>query len=86
MPNCKISAESLSEWFSSGQGRYVLTREQDYFDHTVIDIFGYNAVQLGLPEHDFLSSSRMPLRFKAGPLDGNNVRLCCDELPFERQS
>ncbi len=55
------------------QGGYVLRREQDYFDHTVSDIFGYNALQLGLPEHDFLHSSRMPLRFTAG----NQVAMMC---------
>jgi len=33
-----------------------------FFDRTIGDIFGFNALQLGLPEHDFLRSSRMPLR------------------------
>ncbi len=86
MPNCKLTAQSLSEWFASEQGGYVLTREQDYFDHTVSDIFGFNATQIGLPEHDFLRSSRMPLRFTAGNQAGNAVRLCCDELPFDSDS
>jgi len=82
MPNCKIPANSLSEWFASEQGGYVLKREQDYFDHTVADIFGFNAVQLGLPEQDFLHNSRIPLRFSAGNQPGNSVRLVCTELPF----
>jgi len=82
MPNCKIPANSLSEWFASEQGGYVLKREQDYFDHTVADIFGFNAVQLGLPEQDFLHNSRIPLRFSAGNQSGNSVRLVCTELPF----
>ena len=86
MPNCKLTAKSLSEWFATPQGGYVLTREQAYFDRTVSDIFGYNAVQLGLPEHDFLRSSRMPLRFSAGNQAGNDVRLCCTELPFDTAS
>ncbi len=86
MPNCKLTAQSLSEWFASEQGGYVLRREQEYFDRTVSDIFGFNAVQLGLPEHDFLRSSRMPLRFTAGNQAGNAVRLCCDELPFDTDS
>jgi SAM-dependent methyltransferase len=68
------------------QGRYVLEREQAYFDRTVTDIFGYNALQLGLPEHDFLHSNRMPLRFSAGNQAGNHVRLCCTELPFDSDS
>ena len=82
MPNCKLTAQSLSEWFACEQGGYVLKREQDYFDHTVSDIFGFNALQLGLPKHDFLCSSRMPLRFTAGNQQGNAVRLACTELPF----
>ena len=71
MPNCKLTAQSLSEWFATEQGNYVLAREQAFFDRTVSDIFGYNALQLGLPEHDFLRSSRMPLRFSAGNQAGN---------------
>ncbi|MBI5436219.1 MAG: methyltransferase domain-containing protein [Nitrosomonadales bacterium] len=86
MPNCKSTAQSLSEWFATPQGGYVLTREQAYFDRTVSDIFGYNALQLGLPEHDFLRSNRMPLRFNAGNQAGNAVRVCCAELPFETAS
>jgi SAM-dependent methyltransferase len=82
MPNCKLSAQSLSEWFATPQGSYVLAREQAYFDHTVSDIFGYNALQLGLPEHDFLRSNRMPLRFTGADQPDASVRLCCDELPF----
>lgn len=86
MPNCKSTAQSLSEWFATPQGGYVLEREQAYFDRTVSDIFGYNALQLGLPEQDFLRSSRMPLRFSAGNQLGNAVRLCCTELPFASAS
>ena len=86
MPNCKLTANSLSEWFASEQGSYVLTREQAYFDHTVSDIFGFNAVQIGVPEHNFLKSSRIPLHFTAGNQVGNQVRLCCEELPFDSGS
>ncbi|HEY0665319.1 MAG TPA: methyltransferase domain-containing protein [Gallionella sp.] len=76
----------MSEWFATPQGRYVLAREHLYFDHTVGDIFGYNALQLGLPEHDFLQQNRMPLRFCAGNQRGNAVRLECTELPFDTDS
>ncbi|OGS83504.1 MAG: methyltransferase type 11 [Gallionellales bacterium GWA2_59_43] len=86
MPNCKLTAHTLSEWFATEQGAYVLAREQDYFDRTVSDIFGFNAMQMGSPEHDFLRSSRMPLRFSAGNQAGNDVRLICAELPFETAS
>ncbi len=86
MPNCKLTAHSLSEWFATEQGGYVLAREQAFFDRTVGDIFGYNALQLGLPEQDFLRSSRMPLRFSANQQAGSAVRLCCTELPFASAS
>ncbi len=86
MPNCKLTAQSLSEWFASEQGAYVLKREQAYFDHTVADLFGFNALQLDSPEQDFLHDSRIPLRFTAGNQVGCDVRLVCAELPFETAS
>lgn len=82
MPDCKSMAMNLSEWFDTEQGGYVLTREQAYFDRTVNDIFGYNAMQMGLPSHDFLRNSRIPLRFTASDQAGAEVRVCGDELPF----
>jgi len=86
MPDCKLTAESLSEWFATPQGGYVLSREQAYFDRTVSDMFGFNALQLGLPEHDFLRSSRMPLRLTGADQAGAQVMLCSDELPFDCDS
>lgn len=83
MPYCKSTAKSLSDWFATEQGGYMLMREQAYFDHTLSDIFGYNALQLGLPEQDFLRGNRIPFRFNAGNQAGNAVRLCCSELPFD---
>lgn len=86
MLNCKSIPQSLSAWFATPQGAYVLKSERDYFERTVGDIFGYNALQLGLPEHDFLHNNRMPLRFSAGNQPGNAVRLTCTELPFDSDS
>lgn len=86
MTDCKPTVQSLSEWFATPQGGYVLAREQNYFDRTVNDIFGFNAAQLGLPEQDFLRNSRIPLRFSAGNQQGNDVRLICAELPFASDS
>lgn len=86
MPNCKLQAHSLSAWFASEQGSYVQLCEQDYFDRTVADIFGFNAVQLGLPEQAFLRNSRIPLRFCAGIQPGCAVCLNYTELPFASNS
>ena len=81
MMDCKSTAKSLSEWFSTGQGNYLLELEQIYFDRTVNDIFGYNALQLGLPECDLLRNSRIPLRFTGSDHAVADVQMCPDELP-----
>lgn len=80
------TANSLAAWLDTHQGQYLLAREQDYFDRSVADIFGFNAVQLGLPEHDFLRASRMPLRFTAAHEVGAQVLMEMEELPFETGS
>jgi len=54
---------TLSEWFGSDLGRYVLDWEQAQFDHAVEDVFGFRAAQAGLPDVDFLRANRIPFRF-----------------------
>lgn len=53
-------------WFATPLGQYVLEREQAYFDQAVADVFGYNAVQLGMHGTDFLRASRIPFRCHVG--------------------
>lgn len=53
---------SLSQWFETPLGAYLLQREHQFFDNEVADLFGFNALQFGLPEHEFLRANRMPLR------------------------
>ena len=77
------TANTLNDWLATTQGQYLLAREQAFFDHSVADIFGFNALQLGLPEHEFLRASRIPLRIVAGHEAGVQVKLNVDELPFE---
>ena len=80
------TANTLNDWFTTAQGEYLLAREQVFFDHSVADIFGFNALQIGLPEHEFLRASRMPLRIRAGKEAGMQVMMETDELPFECDS
>ena len=56
----------LSSWMETPAGRYVLAWEQTQFDSAVEDVFGYNAVQVGLPEIDFLRESRSAHKIRAG--------------------
>jgi SAM-dependent methyltransferase len=59
------SIVKLSEFLCSPPGRYVLEWEHAQLNAAVADIFGYHAMQLGLPEIDALRENRMPLRFCA---------------------
>ena len=55
----------LDQWFETPPGRYLLDWERARFDHAVADIFGYHALQLGLPQLDVLAGNRMPHRWLA---------------------
>lgn len=57
---------TLSDWFRTPKGEYVLAWERSQYDNAVEDVFGFNAVQVGLPDVDFLRESRIPLRFVVG--------------------
>jgi len=57
----------LSPWLQTPPGQYLLAWEQTQFDLAVADLFGYNALQLGLSELDTLRANRMPHRWLALP-------------------
>ena len=58
----------LHDWFQTPPGRYLLAWEQAQLDATVADMFGYHALQLGLPELNALGTNRMPHRWMANNL------------------
>ena len=55
----------LHDFFETPHGRYLLEWEQAQFDRVVADMFGFHALQLGLPELDALQTNRMPHRWLA---------------------
>lgn len=55
----------LGEWLETPPGRCVLAWEQACLDRVVADLFGFHALQLGLPEIDGLRANRMPQRWIA---------------------
>lgn len=80
-------------WLASPPGRYVLAWEQAQFDAAVADVFGFHAIQCGLPEIDALRDNRMPHRIHAcEPCDllpQNTAHLVLDhfeELPIGSQT
>jgi len=55
----------LAQWLQSPAGRYLLDWEQAELDRVVTDLFGFHALQLGLPELAGLRANRMPHRWVA---------------------
>jgi SAM-dependent methyltransferase len=96
----EVSArEALSAFLRSPPGRYALAWERQHLNAAVADIFGYHAMQLGLPEIDALCENRMPLRFCASDRlldarlyngEGEHTKVAVinrfEELPFASAS
>ena len=55
----------LPQWLQSPAGEYLLAWEQRHLDTAVADVFGFHALQLGLPELAALRANRMPHRWLA---------------------
>lgn len=81
-----MSIPGQQAWLESAQGRYILDWEQERIDAALADIFGFNAVQICLPQRDFLRASRMPQHIHAAAFGNANVLCRPDALPFAGQS
>lgn len=55
----------MRDWFQTPAGRYLLDWERKRVDAAVVDMFGYHALQLGVPELDGLRANRMPHQWLA---------------------
>lgn len=82
----------LAQWLQTAPGQCLLQWEQARLDHAVADVFGYHALQLGLPELHGLRANRMPHRWVATdsmhgapplPLPDGDV---VNSLPFDPQA
>ena len=61
----EASIVELAAWLQTPPGRYLLGWEQAQLDEAVADLFGFHALQLGLPELQGLRANRMPHRWLA---------------------
>jgi len=90
---------ALDRWLQSPAGAYVRAWEQACLDELTADIFGFNAIQIGLPQIDALAANRMPNKWQAAtrtstrdelaltvPAKQVAVALDFAELPFASQS
>ena len=85
----------LQDWFLTAPGQYLLEWERGQVDAAVADMFGYHALQLGVPLLDGLRDNRMPHRWlatqapsRAGPEEVTGISLYThfSALPFPAQS
>jgi len=81
-----IGPNGVGDWLETPLGRYLVEREQEYFDHAVADVFGYNAFQLGMPELDLLRASRIPLRCRVGVGEAVDLRADFRDLAIASNS
>lgn len=79
-------AQRMQQWFGTCLGQYLLEQEHQYFDHTVANIFGFNALQIECPQFDFLRSNRMPFKFNVGMSPGVSLQASPAFLPIESGS
>lgn len=77
---------SLSEWLAGPLGTHVLDWERAQFDSAVEDVFGFRAVQVGLPETDFLRHNRIGHRFTLALEPGAALAADPLQLPLAGQS
>jgi len=63
----------MHEWLATPPGQYLLAWEQAQLDKVVADLFGFHALQLGLPELDALRANRMPHRWLTTDTSGEAV-------------
>ncbi|HEY1092341.1 MAG TPA: methyltransferase domain-containing protein [Burkholderiaceae bacterium] len=89
----KASIIELATWLQTPPGRYLMAWEQQRLDAAVVDLFGFHALQLGLPELPALRANRMPHRWLAlvgseqdGVEDQHTLRCEFDALPFASAS
>jgi SAM-dependent methyltransferase len=87
--NCSIA---LDGWLKQPAGEYVRAWEQSMLDKLTSDIFGFNALQIGLPQMDCLAASRMPNKWIANdvllenPINKITLLHDFDDLPFATHS
>ncbi len=86
LPHSQPHAPSPDAWLATPLGRYLLDCEFRYIDETVADVFGYNALQLGLPEHDFLRASRIPFKCHVAPSGPAGLHARFRDLPIATNS
>ncbi len=81
-----MATNTLQDWFQTPLGQYLLEKEHAYLDDVTPDIFGFHALQLGMPGVDLLRESRIVHRMRVAPLGEPNLFARFHEMPIATQS
>ncbi len=83
---------NLQSWLETPPGQALLSWEQAQLDAAVADVFGYHALQLGMPQMNALQANRMPHQWRSDrdlpTAESPALQLHCDfeALPFREAS
>ncbi len=81
-----MPTNTFQEWLATPLGQYLLEKERAYLDDVTPDIFGFHALQLGMPEVDLLRESRIAHRMRIAAADHPDVYAKGHELPLATHS
>lgn len=95
-PSSEKSIIALGPWLETPAGSYLRAWEQARLDELTADIFGFNAMQIGVPQINALQANRMPNKWlsdmyiSVAPQPGKALPVVVvhnfAELPFASQS
>ncbi len=77
---------TLHDWLDTPLGAYVLAQEQHVLDEAVANIFGFNALQVFMPELDALRTNRVPNKITVSACGNTSLRADPAALPIATQS
>ena len=92
--NSQLNQQQISDiryqWFETALGHYLQQEEQNLYDQAVVDLFGFNALQMGCLQMDLLRNSRIAHRFRgsdyADAAQKTDLQCNDDFLPFAETS
>ena len=93
----QVFASSWDQWLNSPAGKYVLNWEKNQYNQSVIDCFGFQALQIGTPQLSSLKENRIPNRFLMLTPESSDAHITnssqieyflglSNELPFANES
>ncbi len=78
-----LNLEKLQQWLLyTPHGRYTLLNERRFYHNSVHNVFGYHALQIGLPKLNFLQGNKISRHY----IIGDNIKCHLNYLPFENNS